>query len=76
MPQLLSEFKTALDGLDSALKQFKERPMYKEWLDPDEINVMSCVCGEDDCLECIYIEDEELDLIEFEDSFNWLKDNL
>lgn len=60
------DFWSALTELDEAIAQFKEHPMYAEWLDTDEVNVTKCICNEDDCKECNWEKTEEdyADLLE------------
>lgn len=60
----LEEFGESLSKLDYALLQFKEHPMYAEWLDSDEMNVMRCICGDKDCEECNPKEEVNEELIE------------
>jgi len=59
--ELLDSFGKHLGSLDHALLQFKEHPMYAEWLDNDEVNVTKCICNEDDCKECNDEADEIID---------------
>ncbi len=71
MNTLLHEFNESLKALDDVRSQFAGHPMYNEWLDPDEVNVMCSVFEDDDTTddqsdreaECQYA-----DLIEVERS--------
>lgn len=57
----LAEFGESLQVLDMLRAEFKEHPMYAEWLDNDQVNVTHCICGDEDCEECNWQEDDEID---------------
>lgn len=53
----LKELRTALARLDDAKAEFKEHPMYNEWLEPEEVNCMREVCEEEPEEEYVDLED-------------------
>lgn len=44
----LDEFGESLKELDELLKEFRGHPMIDEWLDADEVTVMSSIYEDDD----------------------------